>query len=238
MSSQLVFNLTHVLLAISLLLGFSEYIYLIKNFKKVFSHFKYLAFILLLILGITSILFSFYQPQLLALTLLVLMGFLIIFDGSFNGGSDYMNFLVTLSLSVYTFSNSEIIKTGCLLYIGAQSILSYFIAGFTKLLKPNWRNGQSLNKVINESHYLITQEINKFLSKFKSSFKFLSWFVIVLEISMPLGFVNFNIGVILIGMFFLFHLINIRLLKLNRFFFAWLSSYACIMFCFYKAAGY
>jgi hypothetical protein len=232
MQSQLVFNITNILNVISLLLGFTELYFLRTTFKKVLQVRKYLVLNFVFVLGFASLPLSFFYPQLLILTLLALIGLLYVFDGSYNGGSDYMNFLVTLGLTVYVLCDNENIKMAALLYIGAQAILSYFMAGLTKALKPNWRSGESLKKVIEQSHYLVsTLKVTN-----KLYYVILSWLVIITELGILAGFLNFYVGLFLIIGFLIFHAINIQLLKLNRFFFAWVSSYACMAFCFYQAS--
>lgn len=232
MQPQLVFNITHILNTVSLLVGFVELWFLRATFKKVLPVKKRLVLNFVVAVGFVSLPLSLFFSQLLILTLLALIGLLYVFDGSYNGGSDYMNFLVTLGLTVYVLCGSENIKMAALLYIGAQAILSYFMAGFTKALKPNWRNGESLKKIIEQSHYLVSSL--KFANK--SYYVILSWSVIIAELSVLVGFLNFYVGLLLIVIFLVFHTVNVQLLKLNRFLFAWVSSYACVAFCFYQAS--
>ncbi len=231
MQAQLIFQITHILNTVSLLIGFAELFRLRKTFKSVFSQKKYSGLMICVLVGVGSALASPAFPPLLILSLIALIGLLYVFDGAYNGGSDYMNFLVTLSLCLYIFSDNEKIKMAALLYIGAQALLSYFMAGLSKALKPGWRNGENLKKIIEQSHYLIPTGLFQSIKHYK----ILSSIVIVSELSVVLGFLNFYLGVFLIAVFLIFHFINIRLLKLNRFFFAWLSSYACMAYCFYKA---
>ncbi|MGZ3691384.1 MAG: hypothetical protein ACXVAX_07765 [Pseudobdellovibrio sp.] len=212
MQPEVVFKITHILNVLSLAIGFGELLYLRKN--------SWLWPVMV------SLILSLFWPKLLIVSLAALVALLFVYDGAYNGGSDYMNFLVSLALVISIYSENEKVKAACLFYIGAQSILSYLVAGITKLRKAGWRNGASLRKIFEESHYLSPVGF--------SHYKFVSRLVIISEIGIISGFINFYLGMICVFMFALFHLINIKILKLNRFFFAWLSSYACVLYCFYR----
>jgi hypothetical protein len=143
--------------------------------------------------------------------------------GIFNGGSDYMTALVLLALSVSDLFNSEIVSIGCLLFVGVQSITSYFMAGWAKARSPGWRSGRALLGYFSLSIYTpvtISRQVALMLS----------WLVIVSELVFPLVVVNQKIAVGFLGLAFFFHMGNAFLFGLNRFTLAWVASYPAIYF--------
>jgi hypothetical protein len=231
---NVIFDLTRGLVLLSLSVSAFEFYKLKNEILLCFSSNKKLLFKCFLVLLPVGIVLSLFNPHFLVMVLAALILATYLFDGSFNGGSDYMNFLIVLSLIVYSFSTSENIQIICLMYIGVQSLLSYFLAGLSKVVKPDWRNGQNLRKIVVSSSYLIPDKFRILLERTPGLTLLLSWLIIISELFIIVGFFNFKIASVLVLFFLLFHLVNIYIFGLNRFFFAWLASYPCLLFCFYR----
>ena len=60
-------------------------------------------------------------------------------------GSYHMNIIVIVSLFLYSLFPYESFEAIlCIYFIGVQGILSYFIAGLTKIQGKMWRNGEAV----------------------------------------------------------------------------------------------
>jgi hypothetical protein len=90
-----------------------------------------------------------FSTVLAATTLLISLRWL----GTFNGGSDYMTFLILYSIAIgRIFENNERVLKGALLYIAVQTCLSYFVAGFVKIKRADWRSGRALVSFLTSSN--------------------------------------------------------------------------------------
>ena len=73
---------------------------------------------------------------------------LIRWRGAFNGGSDFMTLVALTGLlivhSVALAGNPDLGWRAGLWYVGLQSITSYFVSGWVKLLQPQWRSGKAM----------------------------------------------------------------------------------------------
>lgn len=148
--------------------------------------------------------------------------------GTFNGGSDYMTLIITLSLSIaQAFAGHPRIVKACLGYIAIQSCASYFIAGLVKIKSPNWRSGRALAAFIATPGYDSPQTV---LGLVKNPWFALaaSWAVIGLECSFPAALSSPGLCLAFAGTAFLFHLANVYVFGLNRFLFAWAASYPAL----------
>ncbi len=151
--------------------------------------------------------------------------------GSFNGGSDSMTLLTLGALTVASISGaSSKVALGALWYITIQGCLSYIMAGWVKLKESTWRNGQALEDFLLSSHYPIPNLL-KNLSPHRGFHFVVAWIIIIFECSFPfiLFFTDFKIEALVAGA--LFHLANVYVFGLNRFFWAWLATYPALYFC-------
>jgi hypothetical protein len=149
---------------------------------------------------------------------------------TFNGGSDYMTNVVTLSLFVASlFSGSVLITKLCLGYIAIQTCLSYFVAGVVKAKNSDWREGLALPQFLRMPSYDAPEWIEKKFSNLSIS-KIASCTVILFELSFPFALLSPRICLIYIGLAVLFHLANVYVFGLNRFVWAWLAAYPALYF--------
>ncbi|HMN68397.1 MAG TPA: HTTM domain-containing protein [Bdellovibrionales bacterium] len=139
--------------------------------------------------------------------------------GSFNGGSDAMTFHVLAACAVAGFFPS--LRTMALWYIAIQSCLSYFVAGLVKLRRPGWRDGSSLNLI------LLHSPSSKLRMEVPAAGVW-TWLAMLFELSFPLALLDRRIALGMIVLGTGFHLSNFRTFGLNRFFWAWVSTYPAI----------
>lgn len=139
--------------------------------------------------------------------------------GPINGGSDSMAVVILTGLLI-GLKNERV----GLLYIVAQSSLSYFLAGWVKLKNKSWRSGTALETFLGSPFYLAPRNIY-----FKHQWFVLSWFIIAFEILFPLGFFLKNLWCVFIFFGFIFHLLNFRFFALNRFFWLWVTTYVAMI---------
>jgi hypothetical protein len=182
---------------------------------------------------ISSFLLIFY-PSLLFILILFLSSFFIAqrFRGSFNGGSDYMSFIILSALSVQALVPFAMVTKGVLWYIAIQAATSYFSAGIVKLKLDSWRSGQALTKFIQSPNYNPPLLMKNLLNQ-KPIALISSWVIMIFEVSFPMILIQKNTGYVLIWLLvgFIFHFVNIFIFGLNRFLLVWMATYPAIYFC-------
>lgn len=139
--------------------------------------------------------------------------------GIFNGGSDTMTMqiLIVGLWTMFFAGNPTLVNVG-LFYLAAQTVLSYFVAGWVKLTNSEWRSGKALPRFLEHSGYR---------SKFPL---LLSWGIIVFECTFPLALFSPSLALTYCGLGAFFHLLNAYVLGLNRFFWVWIATYPAIWF--------
>lgn len=148
--------------------------------------------------------------------------------GAFNGGSDYMTLLVLTGVAVgLSFKSSPSVVLGCLLYLGLQSCISYFIAGVVKLRGSEWRDGSALGAFVNSTIYSPTSAYASLASK-KPLLLCLSWLLIVFECSFPVALLHPQLCLLYIGVGIGFHCGAAYVFGLNRFILAWAATYPAL----------
>ena len=169
------------------------------------------------------------------LLLLFLSNLLILirWRGAFNGGSDFLTLVViTGLLIVYTVGawvTTDIgVKAG-LWYICIQSITSYFMSGWVKILRPEWRSGQAMTIFLNGAIYGPLPEDHLLRNPrlaFLGSWAFIFW-----ECAFPFALINpaHALGFCMIAGGF--HFLVFWFFGLNRFFWAWMCSFPAIIWC-------
>ncbi len=134
--------------------------------------------------------------------------------GTFNGGSDCMTFQILAACFVASIFNGHAqVQTAALFYIGAQVLLSYFVAGVAKLREPEWRNGHSLAQFLGRSRPL----------------RLLSWLTIGFECAAPLCLLSPAICAAYLATALAFHVLNFYFFGLNRFVFVWAAGYPALL---------
>jgi hypothetical protein len=151
--------------------------------------------------------------------------------GTFNGGSDSMTAIVTLSLWIgRSFSDTPWIVRASLGYIAVQLTASYLIAGWVKLKNPLWRNGTALPVFFNTPGYDSPPEWLRKLLDRPTMTTLAAWSIILFECAFPLAWLSPETCIGILGIAFVFHLMNFWIFGLNRFVFAWLAAYPALYF--------
>lgn len=164
---------------------------------------------------------------LLASTVLILLRW----RGAFNGGSDFMSLIVISALFVASlFAESQYVQLGALWYIAVQATASYFLAGWVKIKRQSWRSGRALSDFLRPRALVQSYLLKKIAVNQRLSF-LAAWLVLLFELSFPILYwqPNLVMGYLVAGA--TFHLINIYVFGLNRFFWAWLCTYPAIYYC-------
>ena len=151
------------------------------------------------------------------------------FRGPYNGGSDAMSMVVLLGLLIARALGGERARQVGLGYVAAQLVLSYLIAGLVKLRQPDWREGRALAALLRAPAYAAPSALVSWLER-RALTRAASWAVIVFECAVPLALLSPRACLALMVAGACFHLVNARVLGLNRFLWAWLSAYPALWY--------
>ena len=153
--------------------------------------------------------------------------------GAFNGGSDFMTLVgltgLLIAHTVGAVTTPELGWRAGLWYVTLQSITSYFVSGWVKLLHPSWRTGRALPQFLDTGiHGPLTTD-----SVFRRPWlaRTVSWSFTVWEGLMPLALLDPRLALVLCAVAGVFHFLVFRFFGLNRFFWAWMSSFPAIVWC-------
>jgi hypothetical protein len=153
--------------------------------------------------------------------------------GAFNGGSDFMTLVgltgLLIAHVVGALATPELGWRAGLWYVTLQSITSYFVSGWVKLLHPSWRKGRALPQFLDTGiHGPLPAE-----SVFRRPWlaRTVSWSFTVWEGLMPLALLDPRLAVVLCTVAGAFHFLVFRFFGLNRFFWAWLATFPAIVYC-------
>jgi hypothetical protein len=147
------------------------------------------------------------------------------FRGSYNGGSDSMLLVVTLSLAIaHTWPEHARIA---LAYCAVQLVLSYVLAGIAKLRDPAWRTGRALAILVELPQYRVPHRLVGFVSRLS---RFGSWAILAFEIAVPLAFMSSLACTIVLAIGAAFHVANAVVFGLDRFLWTWLAAYPALLY--------
>ena len=150
------------------------------------------------------------------------------FNGPYNGGADKMSLLILLCLTgAYALPDPHW-RELAFGYLAIQLLLSYFMAGWVKVVNPDWRSGRALRDVFLFSAYPAGENLRRWAGR-PQLLRTMGWAVIGFELAFPLTF--FSRPALLIGLAIaaLFHGANACLFGLNRFFWIWICAYPSIL---------
>jgi len=223
-------ELSLLLLSFAFLLQTIEYFYLLKKISFFFNSEKNIKItltarlILILVIPILLLHFSFLLPFALATLIIIQFYFFNSFNGPFNGGSDYISTLLLLGHFIMSafLMNLKVIHFVSL-YIAIQTVLSYFLPGIYKLLNQSWRTGLALNNIALSPNFSIPINLKTILTKPILS-KIICKSIVLLEVFFPLLLFILPKWPLIIGLI-IFHFINFLIFGLNRFIFAWIAAY-------------
>jgi hypothetical protein len=157
------------------------------------------------------------------------------FQGGPSGGSDSMQNLLLSAFLVEQLNQSlwggnKMVTLGCVYFIGLQSLISYFVAGLSKWKKSEWRSGQALRAFLQITIYKTPKWMNSLCKKdvFVCG---LSWILMLFEVGFPIViFSRPELAERFLILGLLFHLANAYWLGINRFLYAWVATYPCVLF--------
>ena len=151
--------------------------------------------------------------------------------GPVCGGSDSMLFQVQLGLLIAScgFLEPVLIKLG-LGWIVAQSVVSYFLAGVSKLRTAGWWNGRALKRLLrSDGPYRIFAPARKLASS-RPFCAVLGGGMVLFELVFPAVLILPSEGkLVLLTAGCAFHVANALVLGLNRFVWAWVATYPAIL---------
>lgn len=140
-----------------------------------------------------------------------------------------ISILLAVQLLASLAPGNERVQNACLLFIAAQSALSYSIAGWAKLLKSTWRDGSYLQALVRTEifgHALAARVVSS-----RAIASYLSLGLIALECLFPLALILGTTGAtIACAMVLLMHLANAYLLGLNLFVWAFAATYPAVIY--------
>lgn len=159
------------------------------------------------------------------------------FRGRWNGGSDAMVFQVLFSCVLLSiFKNHSSLKFFGFYYLALNLVISYFIAGLSKITQKNWRNGESLKRYFLLTDYPIPMSM-KLLVNRPQRLAYLAWSLMVFELTFAFSVFNFAMALFAVFLGIGFHFANFLTFGLNRFFWAWIATYPSILFISSKLAN-
>lgn len=204
--------------------------------QKINFLFGYRAFIVMHALRIASVLLLPFIPD--NFYKILLLGFLAISSLLFSfrsivglDGADQMNLIITITLFIVYIIDVEVIYKAGLIFIAAQSILSYMVAGIAKLRSVKWRSGQAVFEIMNTRTYGFKSVANKLANAPRFVNIILCWLIIFFEIFfIILLFLEEPWLYIIICCGIIFHLYNAIAMGLNNFFWAFLATYPALLY--------
>ncbi len=153
--------------------------------------------------------------------------------GAFNGGSDFMTLVGLTGLLIahawggWTGDMSAGWRAG-LWYVALQSITSYFVSGWVKLLRPEWRRGEALPLFLDTGVYGPLPSDSVFRHPLVA--RLVSWSFTVWEGCAPLALLDLRIAAFFCAVAALFHFLVFWFFGLNRFFWAWVATFPAVMY--------
>ena len=153
--------------------------------------------------------------------------------GAFNGGSDFMTLvgLTGLLIAHILGSFSDLAEPWSIAfwYVTLQSLGSYFVSGWVKLMRPEWRSGRALTVFLDQAVHGPLPEHSPFRSPKVALI--CSWSFILWEGLFPLALWNLQVAAVFCSVAAVFHFLVFWFFGLNRFFWAWLSTFPAILYC-------
>jgi hypothetical protein len=154
--------------------------------------------------------------------------------GAFNGGSDFMTLVgvsgLLIAQVVSAFTDDAVLgwRAG-LWYVTVHVVSSYFVSGWVKLLRPEWRNGRAMTIFLDGGVYgpLAPRSVYRL----HAVARLVSWTFTVWEGCFPLALFDVRIAWFMCCIAPVFHFLVYWHFGLNRFFWAWLATYPAVLYC-------
>jgi hypothetical protein len=167
------------------------------------------------------------------LLFLTALALLLRWRGAFNGGSDFMTLVGITGLLVAHFAGAMVDASwgwrAGFWYVTLQTVSSYFVSGWVKLLRPEWRSGQALPLFLDTGVYGPLPKTSLF--RHPKIALLCSWCFTLWEGCFPLALLDIRLAMVLCAVAALFHFLVFWFLGLNRFFWAWVSTFPAVIYC-------
>jgi hypothetical protein len=167
------------------------------------------------------------------LLFLIALVLLLRWRGAFNGGSDFMTLVgltgLLIAQGVGAWGDADLGWRAGLWYVTLQSLTSYFVSGWVKLLRPEWRNGRALPVFLDSGVYGPIAPGSAY--RHPGVARALAWVFTVWEGLFPLALLDVRLAVFFCASGALFHFMVFWFFGLNRFFWAWLVTYPAVLYC-------
>jgi len=152
------------------------------------------------------------------------------FRGTTNGGSDMMVMVVLAGLAVaHLFPDSILVVHAAVLYVAAQTFMSYFIAGIAKLGSAAWRDGSAMAAFLRTPHFAVPARLVALLDSAPRR-RTASCGVIGFECAAPLALLQPLACATYTLVAFAFHVGNAWAFGLNRFVLAWGAAWPALLY--------
>lgn len=156
---------------------------------------------------------------------------LIRWRGAFNGGSDFLTLVVLtgllMSQLIGAWGHVVLGWQAGLWYITIQALTSYFMSGWVKLMRREWRSGAAMTIFLNAAIYGPLSPRHPLRNRALAGLG--SWAFIVWECCAPLALVSPEFAALFCTVAAVFHFLVFWFFGLNRFFWAWLASFPAIV---------
>ena len=152
--------------------------------------------------------------------------------GAFNGGSDFMTLVgltgLLIAQLVGAWGDAAAGWRAGLWYVALQSVTSYFVSGWVKLLRPEWRSGRALPVFLDSGFYgpLAAQSAYRHPGLARA----VAWGFTVWEGLFPLALLDARLAAAFCASATVFHFLVFWYFGLNRFFWAWLATFPAVLF--------
>lgn len=159
--------------------------------------------------------------------------------GAFNGGSDFMTLVGLTGLLIahlvgHAMGTDWGWRAG-FWYITLHALTSYFMSGWVKLLHPSWRSGRALPQFLDTGIHGPLAPHSAY--RHPALARAISWAFTVWEGLFPLALLDVRLAALFCAVASVFHFLVFRFFGLNRFFWAWLSTYPAILWCAGQSVG-
>lgn len=137
--------------------------------------------------------------------------------------------LPALIIAVW-FPAGSVARDAAIVFIAAQIVLSYFVAGFSKLISREWQDGTALGSIFSTEMYG-NSSVYRLLTRFPRLQVIGAWIVIGFEVGFPIVLLgNEYITLFVLGIGVLFHAFNAAFMGLNNFLIGFPATYPAIIY--------
>ncbi|MEY2620092.1 MAG: hypothetical protein RL522_3094 [Pseudomonadota bacterium] len=152
--------------------------------------------------------------------------------GAFNGGSDFMTLVgltgLLIAHGVGAYADMAQGWRAGLWYVALQAATSYFMSGWVKLLRPEWRTGRALPFFLDTGVYGPIAANSVFHRPWAA--RACAWSFTVWEGCFPLALLDARLAAAFCAVAAVFHFGVFWYFGLNRFFWAWIATFPAVMY--------